>query len=178
MWSLATRPDLRSLVKAVLVSVVAVLVLTAYGRPHLLIPRSMAVLYPVLLLMMMGGGRIAWRMWKERLLVHGPRSRGKPVIIVGAGTAGAMLLRELARSAEWSVVALIDDDRRKRGLEISGCRVEGSTDDLPAVLRRHGARHVILAMPSARSEEHTSELQSLMRISYAVFCLKKKKTHP
>src|SRR3546814_15012768 len=33
----------------------------------------------------------------------------------------------------------------------------------------HGARHV-------RSEEHTSELQSLMRISYAVFCLKKKKT--
>src|SRR3546814_3157773 len=29
-----------------------------------------------------------------------------------------------------------------------------------------------------RSEEHTSELQSLMRISYAVFCLKKKNTHP
>src|SRR3546814_2880245 len=29
--------------------------------------------------------------------------------------------------------------------------------------------------PSSRSEEHTSELQSLMRISYAVFCLKKKK---
>src|SRR3546814_9057199 len=29
----------------------------------------------------------------------------------------------------------------------------------------------------ARSEEHTSELQSLMRISYAVFCLKKKNTH-
>src|SRR3546814_5841757 len=31
--------------------------------------------------------------------------------------------------------------------------------------------------PRRRSEEHTSELQSLMRISYAVFCLKKKKTH-
>src|SRR3546814_10212648 len=30
---------------------------------------------------------------------------------------------------------------------------------------------------AARSEEHTSELQSLMRISYAVFCLKKKKSH-
>src|SRR3546814_6043526 len=36
--------------------------------------------------------------------------------------------------------------------------------------RRRGARRT-------RSEEHTSELQSLMRISYAVFCLKKKKTH-
>src|SRR3546814_1288225 len=38
-----------------------------------------------------------------------------------------------------------------------------------------GPAHRISA--SARSEEHTSELQSLMRISYAVFCLKKKKTH-
>src|SRR3546814_5722297 len=37
--------------------------------------------------------------------------------------------------------------------------------------RRRGVSH------SPRSEEHTSELQSLMRISYAVFCLKKKKTH-
>src|SRR3546814_3106003 len=33
------------------------------------------------------------------------------------------------------------------------------------------------ATPAGRSEEHTSELQSLMRISYAVFCLKKKKKH-
>src|SRR3546814_9161365 len=49
---------------------------------------------------------------------------------------------------------------------------------------RHGlvTRHarVVLEKPigkDSRSEEHTSELQSLMRISYAVFCLKKKKQH-
>ena len=152
MWSFASLPDLRRLVKAVLVSLVAVLLLTMYSRPYLLIPRSMAVLYPLLLLVLMGGARIAGRMWKERLWAGGARGQGKPVVIVGAGTAGAMLLRELARSADWSVVAMVDDDRHKRGLEISGCRVEGSTDDLPAVLQRHGARHVILAMPSAPAE--------------------------
>ncbi|MER1967991.1 nucleoside-diphosphate sugar epimerase/dehydratase [Castellaniella sp. GW247-6E4] len=152
MWGFASLPDLRRLLKAVLVSLVAVLLLTMYSKPYLLIPRSMAVLYPLLLLVLMGGARIAGRMWKERLLVHGVRKAGRPVIIVGAGTAGAMLLRELARSADWSVVAMVDDDRHKRGLEISGCRVEGSTEDLPAVLRRHEARHVILAMPSAPAE--------------------------
>src|SRR5690606_22715150 len=73
MWSFASLPDLRRLVKAVLMSLIAVLALTTFARPHLLIPRSMSVLYPLLLLMLMGGGRIAWRMWKERLLVHGPR---------------------------------------------------------------------------------------------------------
>src|SRR3546814_5224189 len=37
--------------------------------------------------------------------------------------------------------------------------------------------HGAAGLPDGRSEEHTSELQSLMRISYAVFCLKKKKHH-
>src|SRR3546814_5570232 len=40
---------------------------------------------------------------------------------------------------------------------------------------RRGIRRTALGV--TRSEEHTSELQSLMRISYAVFCLKKKKQH-
>src|SRR3546814_10759997 len=47
-------------------------------------------------------------------------------------------------------------------------RWQGSTTKAQPLLRRGGGRR--------RSEEHTSELQSLMRISYAVFCLKKKKT--
>src|SRR3546814_9818226 len=38
-----------------------------------------------------------------------------------------------------------------------------------------GEMHADAALSQGRSEEHTSELQSLMRISYAVFCLKKKK---
>src|SRR3546814_14379284 len=48
------------------------------------------------------------------------------------------------------------------------------SDCLQIGIRAHAALHQILVADS-RSEEHTSELQSLMRISYAVFCLKKKK---
>src|SRR3546814_1860216 len=42
--------------------------------------------------------------------------------------------------------------------------------------RRHWKRRENHDQPAGRSEEHTSELQSLMRSSYAVFCLKKKTT--
>src|SRR3546814_4509750 len=49
----------------------------------------------------------------------------------------------------------------------------GAVIDLAA---RFGERLALLQGHDARSEEHTSELQSLMRISYAVFCLKKKNT--
>src|SRR3546814_4166591 len=54
----------------------------------------------------------------------------------------------------------------------------GSSTPIPGAALRPEADTLALALPkSRRSEEHTSELQSLMRISYAVFCLKKKKTH-
>src|SRR3546814_3767472 len=59
-------------------------------------------------------------------------------------------------------------------------RQPGDVDDrISAVLgkRAQGDREIIAPHRTDRSEEHTSELQSLMRISYAVFCLKKKKTH-
>jgi FlaA1/EpsC-like NDP-sugar epimerase len=152
MWSFASLPDLRRLMRAVGVSAIAVLVLAVFGRVWWLVPRSIVLLYPLLLIVFMGGGRIAWRLWKESQLAPVSDAERKPVVIAGAGTAGAMLLRELARSPDWKVVALVDDDRHKRGLDLNGCRVEGSTQDLPMVLQRHGARHVILAMPSASSE--------------------------
>ncbi|MGB3423180.1 MAG: nucleoside-diphosphate sugar epimerase/dehydratase [Castellaniella sp.] len=161
MWSFASLPDLRRLIRAVGVSVIAVLLLATFGGAWLLVPRSIVLLYPLLLIMFMGGGRIAWRLWKESRLAPVSDAERKPVVIVGAGTAGAMLLRELARSPDWKVVALVDDDRHKRGLELSGCRVEGATTDLPAVLQRHAARHVILAMPSASAEA----LQTVTRLA-------------
>src|SRR3546814_5177073 len=54
------------------------------------------------------------------------------------------------------------------GAPICNCQIQS---------RRAALISVRIAAPSPRSEEHTSELQSLMRISYAVFCLKKKITH-
>lgn len=151
MWTFASIPDLLRVMRAVLVSAIVLLLMALLLRPYLFIPRSIVVLYPILLVLIMGGARAAGRVWKER----GQYSRhrdGKPVVVVGAGTAGAMLVRELARSGTWNVVALVDDDRSKWGLELSGRRVEGGTDALLDTLQRWSAKHVILAMPSAAAE--------------------------
>jgi FlaA1/EpsC-like NDP-sugar epimerase len=150
MWSFASLPDLKRVLKAVAVSTLALMAITVFSKPHFLVPRSLIVIYPILLLLLMAGGRVAWRMWKEHRLYGKVSGRGKPVVVAGAGTAGAMLVRELERSREWEVVAMVDDDKAKQGLELSGCRVEGLTKDIGEVLERHGAKHVILAMPSAK----------------------------
>ncbi|KAA3652447.1 MAG: polysaccharide biosynthesis protein [Proteobacteria bacterium] len=152
MWVFASLPDLKRVLKAVGVSSVALLALLAADRTLPGIPRSMMILYPLLLITIMGGGRATWRMWKEHRLYGDLRAAGKPVVVVGAGTGGAMLVRELERSPDWRVVALVDDSPAKRGLELYGCPVAGSVDELPQVLADFKAQHVILAMPSAAGE--------------------------
>src|SRR3546814_2304108 len=54
-------------------------------------------------------------------------------------------------------------------------RLPRTTSKLPDLGERASLRSLRQLLMGLRSEEHTSELQSLMRISYAVFCLKKKK---
>src|SRR5690606_27697191 len=69
MWIFASLPDLKRVLRAVGVSALGLVALLALDRrPGPEIPRSMLILYPVLLLMVMGGGRAAWRMWKEHRL--------------------------------------------------------------------------------------------------------------
>lgn len=162
MWSFASLPDLRRVLKTVLISTVALLLMAYFHTSEHVLPRSISVLYPVLLLVIMAGGRVGWRMFREhQLLPQQHTTVGVPVIIIGAGTAGMMLLRELSRSHEWNVVALVDDDPGKVGLELLGSRVEGVIDDIPALLSKHQATHVILSMPSA----DTQQLQRATKIA-------------
>lgn len=153
IWMFASLPDLKRVLRAVAFSTVALLAFFAFYRQgQQVVPRSLLVLYPMLLLLYMGGGRAAYRMWKEHRLYGGLIAQGKPVVIVGAGRGGAMLVRELERSADWRVVGLVDDDRSKWGRELSGNPILGGIEDLPEVLALEKASHVILAMPSAAAE--------------------------
>ena len=154
IWMFASLPDLKRVLRAVGLSTAGLMVFFAlYRTEQQVVPRSLLILYPMLLMLYMGGGRAAYRMWKEHRLYGGLIAQGKPVVIVGAGRGGAMLVRELERSADWRVVCLVDDDRSKWGRELSGHLVVGGIDALPEVLASEKAFHVILAMTSAAAEE-------------------------
>ncbi len=168
MWTFASLSDLKRVVRVVAASLIALLVFAVVQR-EAPVPRSILLLHPVLLLVLMAGGRAAWRTWKEYRLYGNGKHAGTPVVVVGAGTAGAMLVRELGRSLEWNVVALVDDDPGKWGLELSGCRVEGGTDKLAEVLGRWGARHVILAIPSAKAPALRRVTESATRAGALLF---------
>ncbi|MDR2219846.1 MAG: polysaccharide biosynthesis protein [Methylobacillus sp.] len=154
LWRFASLPDLKRILLAVGVAALAVpVVLLMLQSGRVLVPRSVLVLDPILLLLIMGGSRFAYRWWKEHRLYGLLQEQGKPVLIIGGGEAATLLIRELARHQDWQVVGLLDDQEELRGRQVHGVRVLGKPDELAGFARKTGARHAIIAMPSAAHTE-------------------------
>jgi FlaA1/EpsC-like NDP-sugar epimerase len=117
------------------------------------LPRSVAIMDWLLLLGFIAGTRLLARSVIERPGI-GLVARGKEVLVVGAGDAGQLVIREMQRNRQlgYTPIGLIDDDPRKKNLRIHGVRVLGTTDDLRHILRDNRPDEVILAIPSASGE--------------------------
>jgi FlaA1/EpsC-like NDP-sugar epimerase len=145
IWRYASVPDLKRIFSAV--ALAALVVPAFFVMVRVPVPRSVLILDPVLLLVIMGGSRLAYRIWKERSL--SAVMAGEPVAVIGADEAAVTLIRELARGQQWRVAALFADDPLKKGRQIQGVGVLGSVHDVPAQTQRLGIRHAIIAMPTA-----------------------------
>ena len=154
LWRFASLPDMRRIQVAVGIGALATPALLAMARAGFMVPRSAYLLSPILLVLMMGGSRLAYRAWKEGhfgSLVTKPQAT--PVLVLGAGAAGAGLLKDLAAHPAWRVVGLLDDDPRKRGGELMGEKVFGTLDRIGEVARRLEVTQAIIAMPSATHQQ-------------------------
>ena len=153
LWRFASMPDLRRLVLGAFAAAAATAVVLAIVRPaHFIWPRSVLLLQPFLLIVLMGGARFAYRSWREHRLYGFAAAHGEPVVVLGAGETGAHLVSELTRSRAWHVVALLDDDHAKIGARVHGAPVVGRLHDVGSVARRFAARHAIIAMPHVHHE--------------------------
>lgn len=152
VWRFASLHDLQRIVQAVLVgasmSSVAIFLLTRMEG----VPRSVPVVYALLLVVLLGGPRLGFRWLKDRSLNISPRRRA---LIVGAGRAGEMLARDLLRDASYgiSAVGFVDDHPKQKGREVHGIRVLGSCKKIPMFVRERSVDLVIIAAPSASSRQ-------------------------
>lgn len=150
LWRYASLPDLRRIVVAVSIAglgVPAVLTVLGIGEG---VPRSVYLTAPLLLAMAMGGSRLAYRAWREgRFAPLVTRPDAAPVLVLGAGAMAAALVKDLAQSAEWRVVGVLDDDPQKQGAELIGVKILGRIEQVAAIAARHAVTQVIIAMPEA-----------------------------
>jgi FlaA1/EpsC-like NDP-sugar epimerase len=152
VWRFASMPDLMRILKAVAVGVVlSMTMLFVVTRLHG-VPRSVPLLFALLLVVMLSGPRFVYRWVKDHRFQYRP---GQRVLIVGAGRAGEMLVRDLLRDPKhvYEPVAFVDDDRAKWGREVHGVRVAGGGEALPRLVADYAIDLIMLAVPSARGAD-------------------------
>jgi FlaA1/EpsC-like NDP-sugar epimerase len=147
LWRFASVSDLKLLLLAggtvALATPAALLMLQ---QP--MVPRSVFVLDPLLLVLMMGGARFAYRAWKDGHFYLRRTGVGTPLAIVGTGETAMRLVRELERNQEWQVIAVIDPlildtaQRKLNGIPVFGVV---AFDDFA---QRFPGAHAVIAMPS------------------------------
>jgi len=153
MWRFVGARDLLSIIRAVTLSSL-VYVSLLYLVQESVYPRSVFIIDWFVTLILIGGSRFAYRLYREgfsTIVMNGRVKEAKNVLIVGAGRAGEMILREILGNyrLKYNPVGFVDDNREKRNLYIHGCRVLGNTREIPRIVRSEGVEMVFLAVPHA-----------------------------
>jgi FlaA1/EpsC-like NDP-sugar epimerase len=155
-WRYVSTRDMWRIVRGVtvacLVADLTVYLINPVGPVRL--PRSIAATDWLLTLAFLAGARLLVRSIMERPSPRGIVARGKEVLVVGAGDAAQLIVREMLKSSAlgYTPIGLVDDDPRKKNLRLHGVRVLGTTDDLPRLLRESKPDEVLIAIPSAAGE--------------------------
>lgn len=150
IWKFASLPDFMRILKVVLIGV-ALSLIGLFFIPFK-IPRSIIPLYTWLLVSFLGGTRLLYRWCKN--YYRNDSKNSKRTLVIGAGRAADLLLREFTRNPAlnvYNVIAIVDDDSTKIGCELHGIRVIGKLRDIPEVIDKQDIELVIIAMPSASS---------------------------
>ena len=121
---------------------------------HLTVPRSFPAIYMLILCLLCGALRFAYRC--VRRTRAGLRSEGeKRTMLIGGGQAGAIALREFQTSprSENKVVCIIDDSPNKVGSYLRGVKIVGGRSSIPAMAEKYDVDEIVLAIPSASRQE-------------------------
>ncbi len=150
-WRYVGLRDFAGIVRAVAVSSLILVFVFAVVKPFEDdLPRSVAVMDFMFTLMLVAGARLL-----VRLVVERPSgasiARGRDVLVVGAGSGGQMVVRELQLNPNLGSAAIgfVDDDARKRGMRMLGLKVLGSTAEIGSILDETEPDEVVIAIPSA-----------------------------
>lgn len=173
IWQYASVRELMTIIAATFTCTLA---MYAYGLAFkIFLPGSFYVIFFLLVIVLLGGSRLSVRLFKGlRWHAAGSKEFRKRVMIVGAGEAGSMLIKELKSHKELNLepVVFIDDDRWKQNLEISGIPVMGDRTKIPKMADKYKIDEIIVAIPSADK----NNLADILRICKETRC--KLKTLP
>ncbi|MDA9210895.1 polysaccharide biosynthesis protein [Methylophilaceae bacterium] len=153
-WRHSSIIDIRTIALAIFCSsLLLAIYFTFFYTQQPVIPRSIIILNPLLLILFLFGSRIIYR-WLREYKEYGVTSiKPKNAIILGTSKEGVLLVKTLARNPNWHLLGLLGSDISLKGREISGVKILGDIKLLPKLYKKLKIETAIIAMPSSDFEE-------------------------
>ncbi len=150
LWNYASVQDAIEIFKGVSFASILTAFAVLFLRQFTPVPRSIFLLDWFLLFAFLSASRLIWRVYRESYR-FGSSCEGPRTLIIGAGEAGSLLLKEIRRQmhSSYNIVGFVDDDPEKKGMKLHGVPVLGYTKNLRAIIRLNEIEDVIIAIPSA-----------------------------
>ncbi|MBE7147317.1 polysaccharide biosynthesis protein [Bacillus mycoides] len=145
-WEYASIGELKQIFKAITLSILVTAIVQQIIN-HDIYVRILAIAW-MLHLLLIGGSRFVWRMFRDTYIA---KATGKKrTLIVGAGSAGTMVVRQLQHNKEADLypIVFVDDDKNKQKLEIYNVPVVGTTNHIQEIVEDNDIEHIIIAIPS------------------------------
>jgi FlaA1/EpsC-like NDP-sugar epimerase len=150
-WEYASVGEMLAIVRAITWSIATTAAIQFVVNGDIYV-RVLGVTW-MLHIILIGGSRFSWRMYRDYYIK--PNQEKKRALIIGAGAAGSMLVRQFLKNhdAELMPVGFIDDDPKKQKLQIYGVTVVGKTKDIPKLVEKLNVENIIIAIPSLNKSE-------------------------
>lgn len=149
VWEYASIRELVSIALAVTFSILVVAAAQFIFTGNVMV-RALLITW-MLHILLIGGSRLSWRVIRDTFIQSSKRLNKKRTLIVGAGSAGMMVARQLLKNHDTPLypVAFVDDDKNKAGLEILGLSVLYDTKQIKEHVVNNEIEQIIIAVPSA-----------------------------
>jgi UDP-GlcNAc:undecaprenyl-phosphate GlcNAc-1-phosphate transferase len=148
VWRYVSIADMLTIFKVVSIGSVASILFLTFVFRFQEYSRAVFFLDWILMLFLVSGTRIAFRVLGE--FFSQAREKGSNILVFGAGDTGEMVIREIKRNKElnYNPIGFIDDNLGKIGSKIQGVTVLGSRDDLKGLVEEYGIKEILIAIPS------------------------------
>jgi FlaA1/EpsC-like NDP-sugar epimerase len=153
MWRFASLPDLKRIILGAFLSFILLIAIKLITDFNENIPRSVIILFPIILVFILGGNRLIYRLYNEKNLYieFFKSTSSKPILIIGAGSASISLAKELSMGNEYNVVGFLDEDQSIHNREINKIKILGGIEYLSQAVERFNISQIIVSIPMTQN---------------------------
>ena len=153
LWRFASLQDLLNILRAATLGALAIGVVLFLAARLNGIPRSVLMLYPLFLVFLLGGPRLLYRIWKDNSFSLRRVIAANRVLVVGGGSGGETVVRDMLREGSYLPVGIVDDDAGLERARIHGVPVLGTLEALERLVQEQAIDTLVIAIPSATSAQ-------------------------